>query len=155
MLSATLNFLPDQAALGPAAALLEPGHVYVADRNFSRLASPTWWAAGCGGITPPPRRHAAVQDPAERPVLRYVRHRVDTPHGTAQGRARLGRAWCPSWWGLHTRIASVLAADTVGRSLVTLGVKDCPPLVHYAPRASAVLRAWVLSALSVTAEACR
>ncbi len=134
VLTATLDFVPDQAALVAAAtdereaasALLDPGHLYVADRNFSRLASPTWRAAldhaDCGVIAPPPRRHAADQDPAERTFLRSVRNRVETLIGLLKGEHGLEDHGARSWWGLRTRIAGVLAAYTLGRYLVALGV---------------------------------
>src|SRR5437588_248651 len=52
VLTATVDLLPDQAVLVPAAAdereaaaaLLAPGLVVIGDRNFSRFASPTWRA---------------------------------------------------------------------------------------------------------------
>ena len=90
VLTATLDLLPDQAVLVPAAtderevaaALLVPGQIYVADRNFSRYTSPSWRAeldaAGCAVIAPPPRRHAAAQDLTEKTFLRHVRNRVET-----------------------------------------------------------------------------
>jgi hypothetical protein len=136
VLTATVDFLPDQAVLVPAAAderevaeaLLEPGYVYIADRNFSRLASPTWAATldhvGCGVIAPPPRRYAAEQDPAERAFLRHVRNRVETLIGLLKGEHGLEEHGARSWWGLRTRIAGILAAYTIGRYLVAMGVCD-------------------------------
>jgi len=136
VLTATVDFLPDQAALVPAAAderevaeaLLEPGYVYIADRTVSRLASPTWAATldhvGCAVIAPPPRRHAAEQDPAERAFLRHVRNRVETLIGLLKGEHGLEDHGARSWWGLRTRIAGILAAYTIGRYLVAMGVYD-------------------------------
>lgn len=136
VLTAPVDFLVDQAVVVPAAAdereaaaaLLAPGVVYIADRNFSRFASPTWQATldhmGCGVIAPPPRRHAAAQDPAERAFLRHVRTRVETLIGLLKGEHGREDHGARSWWGLHTRIAGILAAHTIGRYLVAMGVYD-------------------------------
>lgn len=95
VLTASVDMLPDQAALIPAAAgtrvrvqreaalaLLAPGLVLIGDRNFSHYASVAWSAtladAGVTVIAPPPRRHAADQDPRERAFLRHIRNRVET-----------------------------------------------------------------------------
>jgi hypothetical protein len=130
VLTATVDMLPDQAVLIPAAAdereaaaaLLTPGLVLSGDRTFSRLASPTWRAeldaAGCGVVAPPPRRHAAEQDPAERAFLRYIRNRIETLIGLLKGEHGLEDHGARSWWGLRTRLAGVLAAYTIGRYLV-------------------------------------
>ncbi len=132
VLTATLDMLPDQAVLVPAATdereatqpLLAPGLVLIADRNFSRFASPTWCAelerAGCRVVAPPPRRHAATQDPAERAFLRLVRNRVETLIGLLKSEHGLEDHGARSWWGLQTRVAGVLAACTIGRYLTTV-----------------------------------
>ena len=129
VLTATVDMLPDQAVLIPAAAderaaaaaLLTPGLVLSGDRTFSRLTSPTWRAAldaaGCEVVAPPPRRHAATQDPAERAFLRYIRNRIETLIGLLKGEHGLEDHGARSWWGLRTRLAGVLAAYTIGRYL--------------------------------------
>ena len=107
-----------------AAALLTPGLVLIGDRNFSRFTSPTWRAdldaAGCTVVAPPPRRHAAEQDPAERTFLRHVRNRVETLIGLLKSEHGLEDHGAHSWWGLRTRVAGVLAAYTIGRYLMTV-----------------------------------
>jgi hypothetical protein len=127
VLTASLDLLPDQAVLIPAAAdereaaaaLLTPGIVLVGDRNFSRNASATWRDVldhtGVAVIAPPPRCHEADQDPDERAFLHHVRNRIETligrlksEHGPEQHGAR-------SWWGLLSRVSSILAAYTIGR----------------------------------------
>ena len=132
VLTATLDLLPDQAVLVPAAAdereaaaaLLTPGLVLIGDRNFSRFAAPTWRAEldalGCGIVAPPPRRHAAEQDPAEKAFLRHVRNRVETLIGLLKSAHGLEDHGARSWWGLRTRVAGVLAAYTIGRYLMTI-----------------------------------
>jgi hypothetical protein len=132
VLTATLDLLPDQAVLVPAAAdereaaaaLLTPGLVLIGDRNFSRFASPSWRAeldaVGCGVVAPPPRRHAAEQDPAARTFLRHVRNRVETLIGLLKSEHGLEDHGARSWWGLRTRVAGVLAAYTIGRYLMTV-----------------------------------
>ncbi len=132
VLTATLDMLPDQVAVVPAAAdereaaapLLVPGLTYIADRNFSRAVSPTWSATldkvGCAVVAPPPRRLAAAQDPAEKAFLRHVRNRVETLIGLLKSEHGLEDHGARSWWGLRTRIAGVLAACTIGRYLVAL-----------------------------------
>jgi DDE family transposase len=136
VLTATVDMLPDQAVLVPAAAdereaaaaLLAPGQLYIADRNFNRWAAPTWLATlahvGCGVLAPPPRRHAAEQDPAERAFLRAVRNRVESLIGQLKSEHGLEDHGARSWWGLQTRLAGILAAYTMGRYLVMLGVYD-------------------------------
>ena len=131
VLTATLDMLPDQAVLVPAAAdereaaaaLLTPGLVLIGDRNFSRFASPTWRAeldaVGCGVVAPPPRRHAAEQDPAEGAFLRHIRNRVETLIGLLKSEHGLEDHGARSWWGLRTRLAGVLAAYTIGRYLMS------------------------------------
>lgn len=130
VLTATVDMLPDQAALVPAAAdereaaaaLLTPGLVLIADRNFSRFAAATWRAArdhaGCAVVAPPPRRPAAEQDPAERTFLRGMRNRVETLIGLLKSEHGLEDHGARSWWGLQTRISGVLAACTIGRYLL-------------------------------------
>jgi hypothetical protein len=132
VLTATLDMLPDQVAVVPAATdereaaapLLEPGLTYIADRNFSRAVSPTWRATldkvGCAVVAPPPRRLAAEQDPAEKAFLRHVRNRVETLIGLLKSEHGLEDHGARSWWGLRTRVAGVLAACTIGRYLVAL-----------------------------------
>jgi hypothetical protein len=134
VLTATIDMLPDQAVLIPAAgdereaaaALLQPGLVLIADRNFSRYASPTWCdeleAAGATVIAPPPRRHAASQDPAERAFLRHIRNRIETLIGLLKSEHGLEDHGARSWWGLLTRLAGVLAAFTVARYCLYLGL---------------------------------
>ncbi len=129
VLTATVDLLPDQAVLVPAAAderaaaaaLLTPGLVLIGDRNFSRFASPTWRAeldaAGCDVLAPPPRRHAATQGPVERAFLRYIRNRIETLIGLLKSEHGLEEHGARSWWGLRTRLAGVLAAYTIGRYL--------------------------------------
>jgi hypothetical protein len=90
VLTASLDLLPDQAVLIPAAveereaaaALLTPGMVLVGDRNFSHYASATWRDVldrlGVQVIAPPPRRHDADQGPDERAFLHHVRNRIET-----------------------------------------------------------------------------
>jgi len=131
VLTATVDMLPDQAVLVPAAtdereaaaALLAPGLVFIADRNFSRFAAPSWRAeldaAGCRVVAPPPRRHAAAQDPAERAFLSHVRNRVETLIGLLKSEHGLEDHGARSWWGLRTRLAGVLAAYTIGRYLMS------------------------------------
>ena len=127
VLTATVGMLPDQLALVPAAAdereaalaLLEPGLVLIGDRNFSRFAAATWRDeldhAGVQVIAPPPRRHAASQDPAERTFLRHIRNRVETLIGLLKGEHGLEDHGARSWWGLLTRINGLLAAYTLAR----------------------------------------
>lgn len=136
VLTATLDLVPDQAVLVPAAAderevaaaLLEPGGVYIADGNFSRTASPTWAATldrvGCTVVAPLPHPKAATQDPAERAFLRAVRNRVETLIGLLKSEHGLEDHGARSWWGLRTRIAGILAAYTIGRYLVALGLYE-------------------------------
>ena len=130
MLTATVDLLPDQAVLVPAAtdereaaaALLTPGLVLIGERTFSRSPSPTWRsaldAAGWGVVAPPPRRQAAAQDPAARAFLRAIRNRIETLIGLLKGAHGLEDHGARSWWGLRTRLAGVLAAYTLGRYLV-------------------------------------
>jgi len=132
VLTATVDMLPDQVAVVPAATdereaaapLLVPGLTYIADRNFSRAVSPTWRATldkvGCAVVAPPPRRLAAAQDPAEKAFVRHVRNRVETLIGLLKSEHGLEDHGARSWWGLRTRIAGVLAACTIGRYLVAL-----------------------------------
>lgn len=127
VLTATLELLPDQAVLIPAAAdereaaaaLLRPGLVLIGDRNFSRHASSTWRdelaAAGATVVAPPPRRYAASQDPGERAFLRYLRNRIETLIGLLKREHGLEDHGARSWWGLLTRLAGVLAAFTLAR----------------------------------------
>jgi hypothetical protein len=127
VLTATLDLLPDQVVVVPAAAdereaalaLLRPGQVLIGDRNFSRYASPAWRAAldhtGVQVIAPPPRRHAAAQDPAERASLRYLRNRIETLIGLLKSEHGLEDHGAHSWWGLLTRLAGLLAAFTLAR----------------------------------------
>jgi len=132
VLTATVDMLPDQVAVVPAATdereaaapLLVPGLTYIADRTVSRAVSPTWRATldkvGCAVVAPPPRRLAAAQDPAEKAFLRHVRNRVETLIGLLKSEHGLEDHGARSWWGLRTRIAGVLAACTIGRYLVAL-----------------------------------
>jgi hypothetical protein len=132
VLTATMDLLPDQAVLVPAAAdereaaaaLLTPGLVVIGDRDFSRFAAPTWRAEldalGCAVVAPPPRRQAAEQDPAERTFLRHMRNRVETLIGLLKSAHGLEDHGAHSWWGLRTRVAGVLAAYTIGRYLMTV-----------------------------------
>jgi DDE family transposase len=127
VLTATLDMLPDQAVLVPAAAderevavaLLRPGMVLVGDRNFTPHASPTWRAtvatAGVRVIAPPPRRLAACQNPVERAFLRRMRNRIETLVGLLKGQHGLEHHGARSWWGLLSRVAGVLAAFTLAR----------------------------------------
>jgi hypothetical protein len=126
VLTATVDLLPDQAVLIPAggdkreaaAAVLQPGLVLIADRTCSRYASSSWSeeleAAGVV-VAPPPQRHAAGQDPAERAYLRHSRNRVETLIGLLNSEHGLEDHGARSWWGLLTRLAGVLAACTVAR----------------------------------------
>lgn len=130
VLTATVDMLPDQAVLvsattderEAAAALLESGRVYIADRNFHRVTASTWRATldktSCAVLAPPPRRLAAEQDPAEKAFLRHVRNRIETLIGRLKEDHGLEDHRAHSWWGLQTRIAGVLAAYTVGRYLL-------------------------------------
>jgi hypothetical protein len=130
VLTASLDMLPDQAVLVPAAAdereaalaLLSPGLVVIGDRNFSHYASAAWSAtladAGVSVVAPPPRRHAAEQDPGERAFLRQVRNRVETLIGLLKQEHGLEDHGAHSWWGLQTRLAGILAAFTLGRYLL-------------------------------------
>jgi Transposase DDE domain len=132
VLTATVDMVPDQAVLVPAAAderaaaaaLLTPGLVVIGDRNFSRFAAPTWRAEldalGCAVVAPPPRRHAAAQDPAEEAFLRHIRNRIETLIGLLKSEHGLEDHGARSWWGLRTRVAGVLAAYTIGRYLMTV-----------------------------------
>jgi hypothetical protein len=132
VLTATVDMVPDQAVLVPAAAderaaaaaLLTPGLVVIGDRNFSRFAAPTWRAEldalGCAVVAPPPRRHAAAQDPAEEAFLRHIRNRIETLIGLLKSEHGLEDHGAHSWWGLRTRVAGVLAAYTIGRYLMTV-----------------------------------
>jgi hypothetical protein len=134
VLTATVDMLPDQAVLIPAAgdereaaaALLAPGLVLIGDRNFSRYASPTWRDeldhAGVHVIAPPPRRLAASQDPAERAFLRYIRNRIETMIGLLKSEHGLEDHGARSWWGLLTRLAGVLAAFTMARYCLHVGL---------------------------------
>jgi Transposase DDE domain len=134
VLTATVDLLPDQAVLVPAAtdereaaaALLAPGLVFIADRNFSRFASPTWRAeldaVGCAVVAPPPRRHAAIQDPAAQALVRHLRNRIETLVGLLKSEHGLEDHGARSWWGLRTRLAGVLAAFTIGRYLMSMNV---------------------------------
>lgn len=127
VLTATLEMLPDQAVLIPAAAdereaalaLLTPGMVLIGDRNFSRFASPTWRdaldQASVVVIAPPPRRHAADQNPEERAFLRHIRNRIETLIGLLKSEHGLEDHGARSWWGLLTRLAALLAAFTLAR----------------------------------------
>ena len=131
VLTASMDMLPDRAALVPAAAdereaalaLLAPGLVLIGDRNFSHYAARAWSAtladAGATVIAPPPRRHAADQDPGERVFLRHVRNRVETLIGLLKREHGLEDHGARSWWGLQTRLAGALAAFTLGRYLLT------------------------------------
>lgn len=130
VLTASVDMLPDQAVLVPAAAdereaalaLLSPGLVVIGDRNFSRHASAAWSAtlddAGVTVIAPPPRRHAAEQDPGERAFLRHVRNRIETLIGLLKQEHGLEDHGARSGWGLQTRLAGLLAAFTLGRYLL-------------------------------------
>ena len=130
VLTASVDMLPDQAVLVPAAAdereaalaLLSPGLVLIGDRNFSQYASVTWSAtlddAGVTVIAPPPRRHAADQDPGERAFLRHIRNRIETLIGLLKQEHGLEDHGARSWWGLQTRLAGLLAAFTIGRYLL-------------------------------------
>ncbi len=130
VLTASVDMLPDQAVLVPAAAdereaalaLLAPGLVLIGDRNFSHYASAAWSAtldaAGVTVIAPPPRRHAAEQDPSERAFLRHIRNRVETLIGLLKQEHGLEDHHARSWWGLQTRLAGVLAAFTLARYLL-------------------------------------
>jgi hypothetical protein len=93
--------------------------VLIGDRNFSRYASPTRGAeldrAGAAANAPPPRRHAADQDPAERASLRTTRNRIETLIGLLKGEHGLEGHGARSWWGLLTRLAGLLAAFTLAR----------------------------------------
>jgi Transposase DDE domain len=134
VLTATLDLLPDQAVLVPAAtdereaalALLTPGQVLIGDRNFSRFAAPMWRealdAAGIPVIAPPPRRHADAQDPGDRAFLRHVRNRIETLIGLLKSEHGLEDHGARSWWGLLTRIAGLLAAFTLARYCVHFGL---------------------------------
>jgi len=134
VLSATLALLPDQAVLGPAAtnereaaaALLEPGRVSIADRTVHRAMSPPWRAtldtAGCAVVAPPPRRLAAEQDSAEKTFLTHVRTRLETLMGLLTSEHDREDHGARSWWGLHSRLAGVLAACTTGRYLTARGI---------------------------------
>jgi hypothetical protein len=125
VLTATLDLLPDQAVLVPAAAdereaaaaLLTPGLVLIGDRNFTPHASPTWRAtlarADVVVLAPPPRRVADTQDPAERAFVRHVRNRIETLIGLLKAQHGLEHHGARSWWGLLTRLASLLAAFTL------------------------------------------
>ena len=127
VLTASLDLLPDQAVLIPAAAdereaaaaLLTPGMVLVGDRNFSRYASATWRDEldhiGVQVIAPPPRRYDADQDPGERAFLRHVRNRIETLIGLFKSEHGLEHHGARSWWGLLSRVSSVLAAYTLAR----------------------------------------
>jgi hypothetical protein len=132
--TASRAMLPDQAVLLPAsadereaaAALLTPGLVLIGDRNFGRHASPSWCAeldrAGAAVIAPPPRRHAAGQDPAERAFLRASRNRIETLIGLLKGQHGLEDHGARSWWGLLTRLAGLLAAYTLARYCLHFGL---------------------------------
>jgi len=134
VLTATLEMLPDRVTLVPAAAdereaataLLTPGQVLIGDRNFSRFASPTWRDeldhAGVRVVAPPPRRHAADQDPAERAFLQQVRNRVETLIGLLKGEHGLEDHGARSWWGLLTRLAGLLTAFTLARYCLHFGL---------------------------------
>jgi hypothetical protein len=127
VLTATLDMVPDQAVLIPAAAdereaaaaLLRPGLILIGDRNFSRYASPTWRdeldQAGVRVIAPPPRRLAASQDPDERAFLRHIRNRIETLIGLLKSEHGLEDHGARSWWGLLTRVAGSLTAFTMAR----------------------------------------
>ncbi len=127
VLTATVEMLPDRVVVVPAAAdereaalaLLRPGQVLIGDRNFSRVAAPSWRAAldraGVRVIAPPPRRRAADQDPAERALLRCLRNRIETLIGLLKGEHGLEDHGARSWWGLLTRLAGLLAAFTLAR----------------------------------------
>lgn len=131
VLTATLDLLPDQVALIPAAAdereaalaLLTPGLVLIGDRNFSRFASPTWRdaldRAGVRVIAPPPRRHAPAQNPAERTFLRHIRNRIETLIGLLKSEHGLEDHGARSWWGLLTRLGGSLTAFTLARFCTT------------------------------------
>jgi DDE family transposase len=134
VLTATVEMLPDRAVLIPAAAdereaataLLQPGLVRIGDRNFSRFASLTWRdtldQAEVMVIAPPPRRHAASQDPAEHAVLAHLRNRIETVIGLLKREHGLEDHGARSWWGLLTRIAGILTAFTVARYCETYGL---------------------------------
>lgn len=131
VLTASLDLVPDQAVLIPAAAdereaaaaLLTPGMVLVGDRNFSRYASATWRdeldRAAIPVIAPPPRRHDADQDPGERALLHHVRNRIETLIGLLKSEHGLEQHGARSWWGLLSRVSSALAAYTIGRYCLT------------------------------------
>ena len=109
VLTATIAMLPDQAVLIPAAAdereaataLLQPGMILIGDRNFSRFASLTWRdtrdQAGVTVLAPPPRRHAASQDAAERSFLAYIRNRIETLIGLFKREHGLEHYGARSW----------------------------------------------------------
>lgn len=130
VLTVSLDLLPDQAVLVPAAAdereaalaLLAPGLVLIGDRTFGRHAAAAWAAdldaAGVAVVAPPPHRHAVGQDPAERAFLRQVRNRVETLIGLLKQEHGLEAHGARSWWGLETRVAGTLAAYTLGRYLL-------------------------------------
>ena len=134
VLTASLDLLPDQAVLIPAAAdereaaaaLLTPGMVLVGDRNFSRYASASWRDAldhaAVQVIAPPPRRHAADQDPAERAFLHHVRNRVETLIGLLKSEHGLEHHGARSWWGLLSRVSSVLAAYTIAHYCLAFAI---------------------------------
>ena len=69
-------------------------------------------------MAPPPRRHAAAQDPAERAFSRSIRNRIETLIGLLKGEHGLEDHGARSWWGLRTRLAGILAAYTIGRYFV-------------------------------------
>jgi Transposase DDE domain len=134
VLTATVDMLPDQAVLIPAAAdereaataLLQPGMILIADRNFSRFTSLPWRdtldQVGVAVLAPPPRRHAASQDPAERAFLAHIRNRIETLIGLLKSEHGLEHHGARSWWGLLTRIAGILTAYTLARYCAAWGL---------------------------------
>jgi hypothetical protein len=98
----------------------------VGDRNFRRYASVTWRDAldhaAVQVIAPPPRRHDADQDPDERAFLHHVRNRIETLIGLLKSEHGLEHHGARSWWGLLSRVSSVLAAYTLAHYCLQFSV---------------------------------
>jgi hypothetical protein len=59
--------------------------------------------------------YAADQHPEERAFPRHIRNRIETLIGLLKSEQGLEAHGARSWWGLLTRIATLLAAFTLAR----------------------------------------
>jgi hypothetical protein len=89
------------------------------DRTFSRFATLAWRytldQADVAAHAPPPRRHAASQDSAERAFRASIRNRIETLIGLLKSEHGPGHHGARSLCGLVTRTAGILTAFTLVR----------------------------------------